>query len=309
MKIKKWQFLRVERNRHAPFHRVFSVGSLRVLIDARVLGEGPPILEVEALALFIGVCRGVSALHQHQPSWAHRYASHVACNPLPDTGEASRTRFFVAYVDIASPRCVVTVVPSKHSGRLVLDGYFNFQILVRHTQLPPSRSATTLVVLCRDIKPENVMLRRDGTPVLMDLGSVAPAYRRVEGRTDALAVQDEASRHSTIPFRAPELFDVASDAVLDQRTDVWSLGCVLYALRYGFSPFECEFVGNGGVRVVECSFLRVIGPVNFPPDGRVSQRYEELVMFALEQDPLKRPFVEQVLDRAVVLAGLEVSLA
>ncbi|CAM9204260.1 unnamed protein product, partial [Ascophyllum nodosum] len=202
--------------------------SLRVLIDARVLGEGPPILEVEALALFIGVCRGVSALHQHQPSWAHR-----------------------------------------------------------------------------DIKPENVMLRRDGTPVLMDLGSVAPAYRRVEGRTDALAVQDEASRHSTIPFRAPELFDVASDAVLDQRTDVWSLGCVLYALRYGFSPFECEFVGNGGVRVVECSFLRVIGPVNFPPDGRVSQRYEELVMFALEQDPLKRPFVEQVLDRAVVLAGLE----
>lgn len=157
------------------------------------------------------------------------------------------------------------------------------------------------------------MLRQDGTPVLMDMGSVAPAQRRVEGRTDALAVQDEAARHSTIPFRAPELFDVASDAVLDQRTDVWSLGCLLYALRYGFSPFECEFIGNGrgggasGVRVVECSFLRVIGPVNFPTDGTVSQRYQELVMFALEQDPLKRPFVEQVLDRAVDIAGLEVS--
>lgn len=167
----------------------------------------------------------------------------------------------------------------------------------------------------RDIKPENVMIGRDGTPVLMDFGSIAPAERRVQGRTDALAVQDEAARHSTLPFRAPELFDVANDANLDQRTDVWSLGCLLYAMRYGFSPFECEFIRGGGesggaaaggVRVVECSFLRVIGQVAFPSDGRASEGLKELVMFALQQDPLKRPFVEQLLERALSLAGVEV---
>lgn len=160
-------------------------------------------------------------------------------------------------------------------------------------------------------------------------------HAQIRGRSDALAAQDEAAVHSTLPFRAPELFDVASDAHLDQRTDVWSLGCLLYALRYGFSPFECEFVGEGGgggggesggaeraagvgagiggVRVVECSFLRVIGQVVFPPHssgGRreaVSKGFQELVMFALQQDPLKRPFVREVLERALALAGVDVS--
>lgn len=169
------------------------------------------------------------------------------------------------------------------------------------------------------------MLKRDGTPVLMDFGSVAPAERRVKGRTDALAVQDEASQHCTMPFRAPELFDVASDAVLDQRTDVWSLGCLLYALRFGYSPFECEFTGAngggrggggdvGGVRVVECSFLRVIGTVAFPSStgqggfGCYSEGFRDLVRFTLQQDPSQRPFVEEVLERTVTLSGVEVCL-
>lgn len=47
-------------------------GSLRDVINARVLGNGPPLGEVEALFIFAGVCRGVQALHDHEPAWAHR---------------------------------------------------------------------------------------------------------------------------------------------------------------------------------------------------------------------------------------------
>lgn len=72
-----------------------------------------------------------------------------------------------------------------------------------------------------------MLLQSDGaTPVLIDFGSMAAAERRVSGRSEALLVQDEAATHSTMPYRAPELFDVASDAVIDARVDgAWDSDC------------------------------------------------------------------------------------
>ena len=66
-----------------------------------------------------------------------------------------------------------------------------------------------------------------------------------------------------MPYRAPELFDVPSDATIDERTDVFSLGATLYATAFYYSPFECTYQDNTQ-RVVECSHLRVIGGAQFP---------------------------------------------
>jgi serine/threonine kinase 16 len=79
----------------------------------------------------------------------------------------------------------------------------------------------------------------------------------VTSRSEALLLQDKATQYSTVSTRAPELFDVASDAVLDTRTDVWSLGTLLYTLAYGYSPFECEF-HNGDQPKVSCTLTFVI---------------------------------------------------
>ena len=54
-------------------------------------------------------------------------------------------------------------------------------------------------------------------------------------------------------FRAPELFEVPSNCEIDERSDVWSLGCTLYAMAYG------KFVLDGkGGRVSFINFIVIL---------------------------------------------------
>lgn len=93
----------------------------------------------------------------------------------------------------------------------------------------------------------NVMIADDGqTPVLMDLGSMAPSPIAITSRSLALAVQDTAAEHSTMPYRAPELFDVKTGSIIDTKADIWSMGCTLYACLVGKSPFEARSEETGG---------------------------------------------------------------
>merc|ERR1712224_454058 len=132
----------------------------------------------------------------------------------------------------------------------------------------------------RDIKPANVLLGDGDVPVLMDFGSVKEARVHITNRTEALLLQEDAAQNCSMPYRAPELFDVPSDANIDERTDVFSLGATLYAMAYYYSPFECTFQGNVQ-HVVECSHLRVIGGPQFPTDRHYSAGLVDLIQAML----------------------------
>ncbi|KAI9987277.1 hypothetical protein PInf_023268 [Phytophthora infestans] len=149
----------------------------------------------------------------------------------------------------------------------------------------------------RDIKPENVLLSDEGEPLLTDFGSVTTADVVISKRSDALLLQEHAAQQSSMAYRAPELYDVPDNGHISSATDIWSLGCLLFAMAFGYSPFECSFYDSGVVRVVECTYLAVIGPIKFPKNCSYSSKLCEMIRWILTQDATARPTVFDVIER------------
>ena len=102
------------------------------------------------------------------------------------------------------------------------------------------------------------MVDEQGRVFLTDFGSVRKADVAINSRSDSLRVADEAAQFCTASYRSPELYDPPKGTVLDTRTDVWAMGCLLFAWWVGYSPYECEFAASDRVKVVECTTLRIL---------------------------------------------------
>jgi serine/threonine-protein kinase len=95
-------------------------------------------------------------------------------------------------------------------------------------------------IIHRDIKPENVMLRRDGYVKVLDFGlaKLATAASDVDVSPDAptkTLVTDPSVVIGTASYMSPEQ---ARGLEVDPRTDIWSLGTLLYEMVAGRRPFE-----------------------------------------------------------------------
>lgn len=157
-------------------------------------------------------------------------------------------------------------------------------------------SAMPIALAHRDLKPANVLLGEDDVPVWMDFGSMGRARLDIGRTSEALALQDLATEKCSMSYRAPELFNVESRTSIDERVDIWSLGCCLYAMCFFRSPFEAAHERGDSVALAVLS-----GHVDIPEDSPYSGGLHTLIRTMLEVDCLQRPFIETVLDQVTAL--------
>ncbi len=107
-------------------------------------------------------------------------------------------------------------------------------------------------IVHRDIKPENIMLRPDGYVKVLDFGIAKLAEVEVasidpiEGETSTLQTR-LGSAVGTMRYMSPEQL---RGVAIDQRSDIWSLGVVLYEMITGTAPF-----GGGSAGEIRSNIL------------------------------------------------------
>ncbi|HVW21989.1 MAG TPA: protein kinase [Opitutaceae bacterium] len=185
---------------------------------------------------------------------------------------------------------VLKVTTPKSRPYLVtefLDGQTLSDLLAKRKPLPEAEAASYGSRICealeylhnngivhRDLKPQNIMICRDGSLRLFDFGIArAERARRLTfvGLTPAMGTPDYISPEQVKGKRG------------DNRSDLYSLGAILYEMTTGSTPFE----GESPYVVMNA---RVTGdpvaPRKLNPD--LTPVIEEIILHALERDPKER---------------------
>ena len=130
-------------------------------------------------------------------------------------------------------------------------------------------------VVHRDLKPQNVMICFDGTIRVLDFG-----IARFIGR--CFPFIEFAPAKGTPEYMSPEHVRGKRE---DERSDIYSLGAMLYEMATGAIPFA-----NGDEDVFVAMSARLTGDPTAPRvlNRKLSEQVEEIILHAMERDPRKR---------------------
>jgi Tol biopolymer transport system component/tRNA A-37 threonylcarbamoyl transferase component Bud32 len=125
-------------------------------------------------------------------------------------------------------------------------------------------------IVHRDLKPGNIMLTRSGTVKLLDFGLARSDSPERSGSDPNLTTSPTMTHASTQPgvilgtaaYMSPEQ---ARGKAVDRRTDIWSLGCVLYECLTGTPMHEGETVSDLVARILEREPTWTALPATTPP--------------------------------------------
>ncbi|MBX6312088.1 MAG: tetratricopeptide repeat protein, partial [Isosphaeraceae bacterium] len=141
-------------------------------------------------------------------------------------------------------------------------------------------------VLHRDLKPSNILIAADGTPMILDFN--LSAVPRDGG--------EEAALGGTLPYMAPEHLDafdpegMTPPEAVDERSDIYALGLILFEMVAGYHPFSDPPAGLRPQEVLKvmAAERRRGAPSARAANPQVSWGLDSILRQCLDPDPDRR---------------------
>ncbi|KAM9858001.1 LOW QUALITY PROTEIN: cyclin-G-associated kinase [Aulostomus maculatus] len=156
-----------------------------------------------------------------------------------------------------------------------------------HKQKPP--------VIHRDLKIENLLISNQGTIKLCDFGSATTVSHYPDYSWSAQKrsmVEDEITRNTTPAYRTPEMIDLYSNFPINEKQDIWALGCILYLLCFKQHPFE----DGAKLQIVN-------GKYSIPPHDVKYTVYHDLIRSMLKVNPEERLSITELVNQLQEIAA------
>ncbi len=206
-----------------------------------------------------------SILRFEREARAAAQVNHPAVVAIYDVGEDEGTRFIV--MELVAGRSVEAIL--REDGPVEPERAAAIGAGVADALAAAHRAG----IVHRDIKPANVMLTPSGAVKVLDFG-IARAM-------DGTALTHNANVVGTAAYMSPEQ---ALGKRADARSDIYSLGCVLYALLSGHAPFS----GDGAAAILNQHANVAPRPLR-DQNPHVPPSLEALIMQMLSKSPGDRP--------------------